>query len=158
MPVRKYKPTSPGRRFQDVLTREEITAERPEKALTRGMSKSGGRNNRGRITTYQRGGGHKRRYRAVDFRREKTGVPGKVRSIEYDPNRSARLALIVYLDGEKRYILAPDGLEVGDAVSSGPEAEKCQSNVVHTSLVFQHLMGFVLFSTSDIGRCCVGTA
>ncbi len=123
MPVKKYKPTSPGRRFQDVLLREEITTDRPEKSLTKGLSKSGGRNNHGRITTYQRGGGHKRRYRVVDFRREKTGVPGKVRSIEYDPNRSARLALIVYLDGEKRYIIAPDGLEVGATVSSGPDAE-----------------------------------
>lgn len=123
MPVKKYKPTSPGRRFQDVLVRDEITTDRPEKSLTKGMSKSGGRNNRGRITTYQRGGGHKRRYRVVDFRREKTGVPGKVRSIEYDPNRSARLALIVYLDGEKRYIIAPDGLEVGATISSGPDAE-----------------------------------
>ena len=113
MPVKKYKPTSPGRRFQDVLLRDEITADRPEKSLTKGISKSGGRNNRGRITTYQRGGGHKRRYRVVDFRREKTGVPGKVRSIEYDPNRSARVALIVYMDGEKRYIIAPNGLEVG---------------------------------------------
>lgn len=123
MPLRKYKPTSPGRRFMAILTRDEITRESPEKSLTRGMTKSGGRNNNGRTTSFWRGGGHKRRYRKIDFRRDKIGVPGNVRSIEYDPNRSARVALIGYLDGEKRYIVAPDGLQVGDVVLSGPEAD-----------------------------------
>ena len=97
-----------------IVSREEITRERPEKSLTRGLSKSGGRNNHGRTTSFWRGGGHKRRYRTIDFKRDKTGVPGVVRSIEYDPNRSARVALIVYRDGEKRYIIAPNGLQVGE--------------------------------------------
>lgn len=123
MPVRRYKPTSPGRRFQEVLLRDEITREKPEKSLTRGLKKTGGRNNHGRTTAYHRGGGHKRRYRVIDFRREKIGVPAKVRAIEYDPNRTARVALLVYADGEKRYIIAPNGIQVGDVLSAGPEAE-----------------------------------
>lgn len=123
MPLKKFKPTSPGRRFMAILSRDEITREKPEKSLTRGLTKSGGRNNHGRTTVFWRGGGHKRRYRVVDFRRDKVGVSGKVRSIEYDPNRSARLALVVYSDGEKRYILAPDGLRVGEELVSGPNAD-----------------------------------
>ncbi|MBI1724752.1 MAG: 50S ribosomal protein L2 [Candidatus Tectomicrobia bacterium] len=123
MPVKRYKPVTPARRFQEVLVRDDLTKKAPEKALTKGMGKSGGRNNNGRITAYHRGGGHKRRYRAIDFRREKTGVPATVRAIEYDPNRSARVALVVYADGEKRYILAPKGLQVGDRLEAGPQAD-----------------------------------
>jgi large subunit ribosomal protein L2 len=106
-----------------ILTRDEITRDRPEKSLTRGISKSGGRNNLGRTTTFWRGGGHKRRYRSIDFIRGKHGIPAVVRTIEYDPNRSARVALLVYRDGEKRYIVAPDGLQVGQEVVSGPDAD-----------------------------------
>ncbi|MEE9239862.1 MAG: 50S ribosomal protein L2 [bacterium] len=133
MPLKKFKPTSPGRRFMSILTRDEITRDRPEKSLTRGLSKSGGRNNYGRTTTFWRGGGHKRRYRAIDFRRDKIGLPGKVRSIEYDPNRSARVALIVYRDGEKRYIVAPDGLQVGEELVSGPDADVKSGNAMPIS-------------------------
>jgi len=122
MPVKRYKPTSPGRRFQSTLTRDDLSKSPPEKSLTKGLSKSGGRNNLGRITAYHRGGGHKRRYRIVDFKREKIGIPAKVSSIEYDPNRSARLALLVYSDGEKRYIIAPDSLKVGEVIVSGPDS------------------------------------
>jgi large subunit ribosomal protein L2 len=123
MPIKVYKPTSPGRRGMTVSTFEEITRSRPEKSLLRPLKKRAGRNFRGKITVRHRGGGHKRRYRAIDFKRGKSGVPGRVASIEYDPNRSARIALVVYADGEKRYILAPVGLRVGDVVMSGPEAE-----------------------------------
>jgi len=120
MAVRKYNPTSPGRRFQTVSAFDEITRTEPERSLLRPAKKTGGRNNLGRITSRRRGGGHKRRYRVIDFKRNKDGVPAKVASIEYDPNRSARVALLNYADGEKRYILAPVGLEVGDTVMSGP--------------------------------------
>jgi large subunit ribosomal protein L2 len=123
MPIRQLKPTSPGRRFMAVSTFEEITREEPEKSLLAPLKKSGGRNNQGRITARFRGGGNKRRYRIIDFKRDKIGVPGKVVSIEYDPNRSARIALIQYVDGEKRYILCPDGLKVGDQVLSGENAD-----------------------------------
>jgi len=123
MPVRKYKPTSAGRRNMSVSTFEEITKSTPEKSLLRPLRKTGGRNNRGRITTRHRGGGHKRHYRVIDFKRNKHGVAAKVAGIEYDPNRSARIALLHYADGEKRYILAPLGLNVGDRLMSGPEAE-----------------------------------
>jgi large subunit ribosomal protein L2 len=123
MPTKVYKPTSPGRRGMTVSTFEEITRSRPEKSLLRPLKKSAGRNYRGKITVRHRGGGHKRRYRVLDFKRDKIGVPGRVASIEYDPNRSARIALVVYADGEKRYIIAPVGLLVGDVVMSGPEAE-----------------------------------
>jgi large subunit ribosomal protein L2 len=123
MAIRSYKPTSPGRRFQTVSTFEEITSTTPERSLLRPLKKTGGRNSYGRITSRHRGGGHKRRYRVIDFKRKKDGVPAKVASIEYDPNRSARLALLHYVDGEKRYILAPVGLRVGDTVMSGPQAE-----------------------------------
>jgi large subunit ribosomal protein L2 len=123
MPIKSYKPTSPGRRGMSVSTFEEITRSKPEKSLLRPLKKRAGRNFRGKITVRHRGGGHKRRYRVIDFKRDKLGVPGRVASIEYDPNRSARIALIAYADGEKRYIIAPLGLQVGDVVMSGPDAE-----------------------------------
>jgi large subunit ribosomal protein L2 len=123
MPIKNYKPTSPGRRGMSVSTFEEITHTTPERSLLKPLKKSGGRNVRGKITVRHRGGGHKRRYRVIDFKREKFGVPARVASIEYDPNRSARIALLVYADGEKRYIVAPMGLTVGDSVSSGPDSE-----------------------------------
>ena len=123
MGIRKYKPTSPGRRFVTTSDFEEITRGRPEKSLTTKITKTGGRNNRGRITTRHIGGGHKRRYRVIDFKRRKDGVPAKVAAIEYDPNRSARIALLHYVDGEKRYILAPQRIRVGDTVMSGPTAD-----------------------------------
>ncbi len=123
MPIRRYKPTSAGRRNMSVSTFEEITKKRPESRLIEPLRKTGGRNNRGRITTRHRGGGVKRNYRIIDFKRNKHGVPARVSAIEYDPNRTARIALLVYADGEKRYILAPVGLNVGDTIMSGPEAE-----------------------------------
>jgi large subunit ribosomal protein L2 len=123
MPIRQFKPTSPGRRGASGYTFEEITKKKPEKSLTEPLKKSGGRNNQGRITVRHRGGGHKRKYRIIDFKRNKIGVPATVIAIEYDPNRSARIALVQYEDGEKRYILCPLGLKVGDRVESGPEAE-----------------------------------
>src|SRR5918995_7001087 len=121
MPIRIYKPTSPGRRSMSVSTFEEITKKEPEKSLIEPLKKHAGRNNRGRITTRHRGGGHKRFYRIIDFKRNKTGVPAKVAAIEYDPNRSARIALLHYVDGEKRYMLAPVGMTVGDTVVSGTQ-------------------------------------
>src|SRR5437868_13216769 len=123
MPLRKRKPTSAGRRFQTVADFAEITRSEPEKSLLAPKPKSGGRNNLGRKTARHRGGGHKQRYRMVDFKRDKDGVPAKVASIEYDPNRNARIALLHYVDGEKRYIIAPQGLKVGDGVQSGRDAE-----------------------------------
>jgi len=123
MGIKQHKPTSPGRRFAASSTFEELTKERPEKALVRPLHSSGGRNNRGRMTSRHRGGGHKRAYRLIDFKRGKIGVPARVAAIEYDPNRSSRIALLFYADGEKRYIIAPQGLSVGDSVMSGPEAE-----------------------------------
>ena len=123
MPVRKYKPTSAGRRFMSVSTFEEITKSEPEKSLVEPLKKKGGRNNNGRITTRHQGGGHKRQHRVIDFKRLKDGVPAKVAAIEYDPNRSARIALLHYADGEKRYILAPARLKVGDRIESGPAAD-----------------------------------
>ncbi|MBA3377491.1 MAG: 50S ribosomal protein L2 [Chloroflexota bacterium] len=122
MPIRKYKPTSPARRSMSVSTFEEITKKKPEKRLIEPLKKHAGRNNRGRITTRHRGGGAKRFYRIIDFKRNKTGVPARVAAIEYDPNRSARIALLFYVDGEKRYILAPLGVRVNDMVVSGPDA------------------------------------
>jgi len=119
----QYKPTSPGRRFRSGFDFAEITRDRPEAALMAPLRKSGGRNNAGRITIRHRGGGHKRRYRVIDFRRNKENVPARVATVEYDPNRSARLALLHYRDGEKRYILAPVGLQVGDQVIAGAEAD-----------------------------------
>jgi len=123
MPIKMYKPTSPGRRGMSVSTFEEITRTEPEKSLLVSLHKKGGRNVEGRITVRHRGGGHKRRYRLIDFKRDKIGIPARVTSIEYDPNRSARIALLTYADGEKRYIIAPLGLMVGHVLMSGPEAE-----------------------------------
>lgn len=123
MGVKQYKPTSPGRRFQSVSTFEEITRKEPERSLIKPLKRSGGRNATGRMTVRHRGGGAKRRYRVIDFRRDKHGVPAKVASIEYDPNRSARIALLHYVDGEKRYILAPLGLNIGDKVEAGEHAD-----------------------------------
>jgi large subunit ribosomal protein L2 len=123
MPTKERKPINSSSRFQTYLTFEEITKDRPHKPLTKGKSASGGRNNRGHLTSWWRGGGHKRRYRAIDFKRDKHGIPAKVASIEYDPNRSARIALLNYADGEKRYILWPNGLAVGTVVMSGEGAE-----------------------------------
>ena len=130
MPVKTYKPTTPGRRGGSVSTFEEITKKKPEKSLTEPLKKHAGRNNQGRITTRHRGGGHKRKYRIIDWRRDKIGVPAEVVAIEYDPNRSARIALVQYQDGEKRYILAPSGLKVGVRISSGPEAEIAVGNAL----------------------------
>ena len=123
MPVRKYKPTTPGRRGSSVSDFGDITRGTPEKSLTRGLKKRAGRGASGRVTARHQGGGHKRQYRVVDFRRNKDGVPARVASIEYDPNRSARIALLHYADGEKRYIIAPQGLEVGHRLASGPGAD-----------------------------------
>ena len=123
MPVRRFKPTSPGRRHMSVSDFAEITKSKPEKALTEKLTKKGGRNNMGRITTRHQGGGHKRRYRIIDFKRLKDGVPAKVAAIEYDPNRSARIALLHYADGFKAYILHPAGVRVGAVVQSGADAD-----------------------------------
>jgi large subunit ribosomal protein L2 len=123
MGLKSFRPTSPGRRFMTVSDFEEITSIEPEKSLLVPLKKTGGRNCYGRITAWHRGGGHKRLYRIIDFRRDKRGIPAKVVSIEYDPNRSARIALLVYKDGEKRYILAPDQLKVGDEVIASPNAD-----------------------------------
>ena len=123
MPIKVYKPTSPGRRGMSVSTFEEITRTQPEKSLLRPLKRSAGRNFRGKITVRHRGGGHKRRYRVIDFKRDKFDVPARVTSVEYDPNRSARIALVTYADGDKRYILAPVGLMVGDVVMSGPSSD-----------------------------------
>ncbi len=120
MGIKKLKPSTPGTRFRSNFTFDEITKDKPEKTLVVKLNKSGGRNNHGRITARHIGGGHKRKYRLIDFKRNKPGVPAKVFSIEYDPNRSARIALLQYVDGEKRYILAPNGLKVGDKIVSGP--------------------------------------
>jgi large subunit ribosomal protein L2 len=123
MAIKVYRPTSPGRRGMTGVTFEEITSTEPERSLLRPLRKQSGRNAYGRITVRHRGGGHKRQYRLIDFKRDKVDIPARVRSIEYDPNRSARIALLVYADGEKRYIVAPLGLQVGDAVMSGDSAE-----------------------------------
>ncbi|MFZ5625765.1 MAG: 50S ribosomal protein L2 [Bacillota bacterium] len=123
MAIKSFKPTSPGRRFVTVSTFEEITTDKPEKSLLEPLKKKAGRNNQGRLTVRHQGGGHKRMYRIIDFKRNKDGIPGRVATIEYDPNRSARIALINYADGEKRYIIAPVGLKVGDVIYSGPEAD-----------------------------------
>lgn len=123
MAIKKYKPTSPGRRDMTVSSFREITKTKPEKSLLEPLKSSGGRNNKGRTTTRHRGGGHKRMYRIIDFKRNKDGIPAKVAAIEYDPNRSARIALLHYADGEKRYILAPLGVKPGDVLESGPDAD-----------------------------------
>ncbi|MBP2651556.1 MAG: rplB [Firmicutes bacterium] len=123
MAVKSFKPYAPGRRFMTVASFDEITTNKPERSLTESLIKHGGRNQQGRLTVRHQGGGHKRLYRIIDFKRNKDGIPAKVASIEYDPNRSARIALLNYVDGEKRYILAPNGLKVGDQVTSGPESD-----------------------------------
>lgn len=123
MAIRKIKPTTPGQRFMTVSAYEEITCKTPEKSLLEDLRKSGGRNNSGRITVRHRGGGAKRKYRVIDFKRNKDGIPAKVATIEYDPNRSANIALLHYVDGEKRYIIAPLGLKTGETVISGEGAD-----------------------------------
>ncbi|MBI3992099.1 MAG: 50S ribosomal protein L2 [Candidatus Lambdaproteobacteria bacterium] len=123
MAIRKYNPTSPGRRGMSVSTFDELTRGTPERSLLEPLRRRGGRNNNGRISTRHQGGGHKRQYRVIDFKRDKVGVPGKVATIEYDPNRTARIALVHYADGEKRYIVAPEGLQVGQRIMSGANAD-----------------------------------
>jgi large subunit ribosomal protein L2 len=130
MAIRKMKPVTPGTRWMSIAGFQEITKTRPEKALIEPLRKSGGRNNTGRITSRHRGGGHKRFYRVIDFKRNKTGMDAKVAAIEYDPNRSARLALLQYADGERRYILAPEGVKVGDVLRSGADAEIKNGNAM----------------------------
>ncbi len=133
MPIKVYKPTSPGRRWQTVSTFEEITKKKPEKKLLAPLKKNAGRNNQGTITVRHRGGGTRPKYRIIDYRREKLGIPAKVAAIEYDPNRSARIALLNYADGEKRYILAPVGVQVGDMLLAGPTAEVKPGNTLPIS-------------------------
>ena len=133
MPIKSYKPVTPTRRFQTVVSREDITKDRPEKSLIESKQSTGGRNNRGRITSRFRGGGHKKNYRALDFKRDKHGVPARLATIEYDPNRSARIGLLHYRDGDKRYMLLPHGLRVGDVVLAGPTAEARVGNALPIS-------------------------
>jgi large subunit ribosomal protein L2 len=128
MALKKFRPVTPSSRFRSVSTFEEITRSEPEKSLTEGLSKKAGRNHHGHITSRRRGGGHKRRYRRIDFRRDKHGIPGRIAEIEYDPNRSARIALVHYADGEKRYILHTRGLKQGDTIVSGPGSEPSLGN------------------------------
>jgi large subunit ribosomal protein L2 len=123
MGIKRFKPITPTQRYRTVSDFADVTTARPEKSLLGPLGKSGGRNNHGHQTARRRGGGHKRRYRLIDFKRRKVGIPSRVAAIEYDPNRSARIALLFYVDGEKRYILAPDGLKVGDTILAGPEAD-----------------------------------
>ena len=130
MPIRTYKPTSAGRRFQTVQVFDEITTSTPYKPLTEPLHKSGGRNNRGELTSWWRGGGHKRMYRVIDFKRDKRDIPGKIITVEYDPNRSSRIALVQYADGEKRYIIQPSGLKVGDTIVSGENADILPGNAL----------------------------
>jgi large subunit ribosomal protein L2 len=130
MGIKTYKPTSPGRRFQTVQTFDDITTNEPHKPLVENLHRSGGRNNHGELTSWWRGGGHKRLYRIIDFKRDKKDIPGKVSTIEYDPNRSARIALVTYTDGEKRYILQPLGLKVGDSVIAGDNVDILPGNAL----------------------------
>jgi large subunit ribosomal protein L2 len=130
MPIKSFKPVTPTRRFQTYLTKDEITKEQPEKSLTSGKKRTGGRTSTGRISSRFRSGGHKKSYREIDFKRDKHGVPAVVAAIEYDPNRTAHIALLNYADGEKRYIIAPIGLEVGRAVTSGPDADILVGNAL----------------------------
>jgi large subunit ribosomal protein L2 len=130
MGIRKYNPTSPGRRFQSASDYKDITSDSPHKGLTKPVKKTGGRNSFGRVTSWQKGGGNKRILRIIDFKRDKVGIPATVKTIEYDPNRSARIALVNYNDGEYRYIIAPEGLNVGDVVMSGPAAEIKSGNAL----------------------------
>src|SRR2546425_8976656 len=135
MGLKKFKPQTPGQRFKTVATFDEITKTTPERSLLEPLRKTGGRNAQGRVTVRHRGGGHKRNYRVVDFRRDKQGVPAKVAAIEYDPNRSARLALLHYADGEKRYILAPEGLAVGATVVAGEAADILPGNCLPLKMI-----------------------
>lgn len=135
MALKTFRPTSSGKRFQSASNFDEVTRDRPERSLTETLTSSAGRNNNGRITVRHRGGGHKRRYRQIDFRRDKNGIPARVATIEYDPNRSARIALLNYVDGEKRYILAPEGLKVGAIVMSGMDAEPSVGNALPLSRI-----------------------
>ncbi len=135
MAIKKFRPVTPSQRFRTVPMFDEITSTIPEKSLLRPLRKSGGRNNKGRITVWHRGGGHKRQYRVIDFRRNKHDIPARVASIEYDPNRSARIALLHYVDGEKRYIIAPDGLRVGDQVMSGETVDNRVANAMPMGLM-----------------------
>ena len=130
MPIKKYNPTSPARRYHTVLTFDEITTSTPHKPLVETLRSTGGRNNHGELTSWWRGGGHKRQYRIIDFKRDKKDIPGKVETIEYDPNRSARIALITYADGEKRYILQPNGLKVGDTIVAGENVDILPGNAL----------------------------
>ncbi|MDQ1257037.1 MAG: large subunit ribosomal protein [Candidatus Hydrogenedentes bacterium] len=135
MPLKKFKPTTPSRRFMSGPDFSELTKKKPEKALIESLNEKAGRNNNGRVTMRRRGGGHKRRYRVIDFRRDKDGVPGKVTAIEYDPNRTARIALVVYADGDKRYIIAPANVQVGSELQSGPEVTYQAGNCMPLSSI-----------------------
>ncbi|MBN2169738.1 MAG: 50S ribosomal protein L2 [Candidatus Krumholzibacteriota bacterium] len=130
MGIKKFRPLTPSQRYRTVSDFSEVTTDKPERSLLEPLKKSGGRNNHGHVTSRRRGGGHKRLYRRIDFRRDKRGIPARVASVEYDPNRSARIALLVYADGEKRYILAPHGLKVGDVLEAGPEVEARVGNAL----------------------------
>lgn len=133
MALKKYKPTTPSQRFKIISAFDDVTAEKPEKSLLAPMKSSGGRNNEGKMTMRYLGGGHKKRYRVIDFKRDKEGIPGKVKSIEYDPNRTARIALIYYADGDKKYIIAPQGLQVGQEIISGKDAAPEIGNAMYLS-------------------------
>jgi large subunit ribosomal protein L2 len=130
MPIKTYRPTTPTRRFQTIVSREDITKQRPEKSLLEPKQGTGGRNSNGHVTSRFIGGGHKQAYRVIDFKRDKTGIPATVAAVEYDPNRSARIALLHYKDGEKRYILHPDGLKIGQKIMSGPAADILLGNAL----------------------------
>jgi large subunit ribosomal protein L2 len=161
MALKKFRPVTAASRFRSVSKFDEVTRSEPEKSLTEGLSKKSGRNHHGRLTSRHRGGGHKRRYRRIDFRRNKFGVPGTVKEIEYDPNRSARIALIHYADGEKRYILHPRGLEVGDKIVSGPGSEPRLGNALPLREIplgtTVHAVEFVPGKGAQMGRSA-GTA
>ena len=161
MAMRKTRPTSPGRRFATYQQRDELTAERPHKALTKGIGKSGGRNSRGRVTSRHRGGGAKRRYREIDFKRRKDGVPAKVATIEYDPNRTCYIALLHYADGHKSYILAPQGLKPGDQIESGDGVDIRPGNALPLSAIptgtVVHNVEFAAGQGGRLGRAA-GTA
>ena len=133
MALKKFKPTTPGQRFKLISTFDDITTSTPEKSLLEGKKKSGGRNSNGKMTMRYIGGGHKKKYRIIDFKRDKEGIPAKVKTVEYDPNRSARISLLVYADGEKRYIIAPNGIEVGQTVLSGKDATPDVGNTLFLS-------------------------
>jgi len=156
MALKKFRPVTAANRFRSVSAFDEVTRSEPEKSLTEGLSKKSGRNHHGRLTSRRRGGGHKRRYRKIDFRRDKPGIPGTVKEIEYDPNRSARIALISYADGEKRYILHPRGLEVGDVIVSGPGSEPRLGNALPLKEIplgtTVHAVEFVPGKGAQMGR------